>query len=52
MYRIKAWGSEEHPDLDYCSKTVPDDLRWKYPRVDVQRLTPIPKDVVLARLES
>lgn len=34
-YHVKAWGSPEHPDLDYEADEIPADLTWKYPCIIV-----------------
>jgi len=40
-FHIIAWGSHDHPDLDYESDIRPTDLSWKYPFVTVVALTPV-----------
>jgi hypothetical protein len=34
-YHVRAWGTEDHPDLDEFFDAVPADLGWKYPYIDV-----------------
>lgn len=50
-YHVTAWGSDEHPDLDYeTDDPPPSDLTWKYPYVNVALLTPISYEALMAGL--
>ena len=42
-YRIRAWGHETLPDLNYESSAYPEGISYEYPWVDivVQRTVPI-----------
>ena len=51
-YHIQAWGSPDHPDLDYRTDNPPYDLGWKYPYISVARLHPITKAEIDAMLDA
>ena len=40
-FHVIAWGSDEHPDLDYFTDESPNDLGWKYPCINIALLQPI-----------
>jgi len=50
IYRVKAWGAKDYPDLDYETADVPTDLGWKYPCYSVACLTAIPLSALQAEL--
>lgn len=48
-YRVRAWGSDKHPDLNYETTTFPAGLDRRYPFVDISNIdrpspVNIPKD--------
>ena len=49
-FRVQAWGSDEHPDLDFETDNPPRDLGWKYPFISVACLTAIPHSALHAAL--
>lgn len=51
-YRIKAWGSQDLPDLDYEADYVRSDLSWKYPVVQIQRLEPMSREQLQQHLDG
>jgi hypothetical protein len=52
LYRVKAWGAKDYPDLDYETADVPTDLGWKYPCYSVACLTAIPLSALQAALDA
>lgn len=51
---IVAWGSNKYPDLDYEADD-PEELdliRWSYPCLSVECLTPIPYAAIMASLDQ
>jgi hypothetical protein len=52
IYRVKAWGAKDYPDLDYETHDVPTDLGWKYPCYSVACLTAIPATAFAAALDA
>jgi len=50
LYRVKAWGAKDYPDLDYETADVPTDLGWKYPCYSVACLTAISATAFAAAL--
>ncbi len=47
-FHVMAWGSPDHPSLDYRTDEYPEGLAIKYPMVSVARLT----DVTLSDIEE
>jgi hypothetical protein len=52
-FRVKMWGSQEYPDLDYETDDPPRTLMgFDYPFVSIACLTAIPHSVLMADLEK
>lgn len=43
-YRIHAWGSGEYPDINMEAESIPTDINWKYPFVNVEALFVITRE--------
>lgn len=52
-YRVRAWGSDEYPDLDYETDDPPKSFpNWSYPCVSVALQVPISASLLKEALDE
>jgi hypothetical protein len=52
LLRIRAWGSDVYPDLDYEADVLDDIVKWNYPCLDVAHQVPVTFEAIMRELET